>query len=397
MANVGEGEGNGARARELEPIANSRTFLLHMLAFVLPAITVSFWLTGPHEVRATWLWLASLIVLYGFDRIAPVERRQPREDGPSWPYLLQVYVLCAIQLVNHALLISTAAQLRFDTAENVVQTLVMFAVTVILAGTNAAYSGIAVAHELIHRRNSLEYSLGRVLLGCVLYEHYATEHIRGHHPNVGTARDPVTAHFGETNWAFVRRTVPAQFASAWHLECARLNHSARPLSGPGWLRHRVVQGLIAQALLLLGIACLFGVIPLVFFVAQALSSILMLELVNYVEHWGLTRAGKRVLPEDSWDTENAFTLYTLVGLSRHADHHAQASRPYQKLRHYTETAKLPLGYYSTLMKALLRNGHYRELATDELRRRRLGPFRNQRSPEDAVIQQPIIGTSSVVA
>jgi alkane 1-monooxygenase len=339
-----------------------------------------------------------LVVLYGCDRIAPAQRAQPREDLPSWPYSLLLYALSALQLANHALLIATAAQLRCDTPQHAAQTLGMFAVTVILAGTNAAYSGIAVAHELIHRRNPLEYTLGRVLLGCVLYEHYATEHIRGHHPNVGTARDPVTARFGESNWAFVRRTVPAQLANAWQLEAERLDHPRQPLSGVGWLRHRVLQGWLAELALLVAITYFFGAIALVFFVAQALISILMLETVNYVEHWGLTRAGKRVLPEDSWDTDNAFTLYTLVGLSRHSDHHAQASRPYQKLRYYPETAKLPSGYYSTLMTALFRNAEYRALATAELQRKRLGPFRCQASPEDAdLTAQPVVRATSAVA
>jgi len=381
-----------------DPITNSHTFLLHLLAFVLPGITLCFWLTGPHEARACGLWLVPLVVLYGFDRIAPAERRQPREDVPSWPYTLQLYALFALQLANHALLIVTASQLRFDTPANMTQTLAMFAATVILAGTNAAYSGIAVAHELIHRRNLIEYTLGRVLLGCVLYEHYATDHIRGHHPNVGTPQDAVTARFGENNWAFVRRTVPAQFSSACALESARLNHSVRPLSGAGWLRHRVLQGVLAQAALLIAITCFFGIIPLVFFVTQALLSILMLETVNYVEHWGLTRAGKRVLPEDSWDTDNAFTLYTLVGMSRHSDHHAQASRSYQKLRYFDGTAKLPSGYYSTLLKALFRNAHYQRLATAELQRTRLGPFRHQSSPELVAETKPLlVETTSAMA
>jgi alkane 1-monooxygenase len=78
---------------------------------------------------------------------------------------------------------------------------------------------------------------------------------------------------------------------------------------------------------------------------------------------------------DSWDTDNWFTLYTLVGLSRHADHHAQASRPYQKLRHFDETPKMPLGYYGTILMAAFRNERYRELATAELKRKQLGPFR----------------------
>jgi alkane 1-monooxygenase len=104
-------------------------------------------------------------------------------------------------------------------------------------------------------------------------------------------------------------------------------------------------------------------------------AIMLLEVVNYVEHWGLRRAGKAVTAVDSWDTDNFFTLYTLVGLSRHADHHMVASRPYQLLRHFAESPKMPSGYYGTIVLALLRNSRYIALATAELQRKKLGPFR----------------------
>jgi alkane 1-monooxygenase len=120
----------------------------------------------------------------------------------------------------------------------------------------------------------------------------------------------------------------------------------------------------------------FGLLAAVLFFVQARTAVVMLETVNYIEHWGLTRQGKKVESIDSWDTANWFTLYTLVGLSRHADHHAQASRPYQKLRHFDETAKMPLGYYGTLLLALFRNQRYMELATAELKRKELGPYRD---------------------
>jgi alkane 1-monooxygenase len=98
--------------------------------------------------------------------------------------------------------------------------------------------------------------------------------------------------------------------------------------------------------------------------------------VNYIEHWGITRATRTVTPIDSWDTDNWFTLHTLVGLSRHADHHSQASRPYQKLRYFEESPKMPYGYYGTILLAMFWNSRYQEHAKAELRRRGLGPFRN---------------------
>ena len=245
----------------------------------------------------------------------------------------------------------------------------------ILTGTNAGYSGIVLAHELVHRRNPIEYLMGRILLVGVLYEHFATEHVRGHHPSVGTLEDPATARFGERHRDFLRRTIPAQFKSAWHLEKVRLGNPQLPWYSPRMLRHRVFQGLVAQLAILVAYSYAFGWLATAFFVVQARTAVFLLETVNYIEHWGLTRTGKKVVSVDSWDTDNWFTLYTLVGLSRHADHHAQAARPYQKLRHFDETPKMPLGYYGTILLAFLKNDRYQELATAELKHKRLGPFR----------------------
>lgn len=356
-------------------MSNLRSFALRFLAYVLPVITLGFWLTGPHSWSESLRWLLPMGVLYVVDRLAPAEQRQPANPIPSWPYNFHLYALYTIQIANHVLLVVTASKLSFHDADSIVQTSVMLLPTLFVAGTTASYSGITIGHELIHRHNRIEHTLGRILLGSVLYEHFSTEHVRGHHVRVGTAEDPVTAHYGETHGHFLRRTIPAQWRSAWHLEDVRLGQTNMAWYNPRRLRHRVLQGVIGEGLLLASIACFFGPIALVFYVGQALNAIMMLESVNYIEHWGLTRSGKKVMPVDSWDTDNWFTLHTLVGLSRHADHHAQASRPYHKLRHSDASPKMPLGYYGTIMKAIIRNGQYQRLATAELMRKRLGPFR----------------------
>ena len=100
-----------------------------------------------------------------------------------------------------------------------------------------------------------------------------------------------------------------------------------------------------------------------------------LEAVNWFEHWGLTRAGKRPTTIDSWDAESQMTLYSLVGLSRHADHHAHSGRPYQKLRHFDESPKLPYGYLALTIFTLFRERWVRGLLDAELRRKALGPYR----------------------
>jgi alkane 1-monooxygenase len=105
---------------------------------------------------------------------------------------------------------------------------------------------------------------------------------------------------------------------------------------------------------------------------QAMLAILLLETVNYVEHWGIRRAGARPTTVDAWDAESWFTYYTLVGLSRHADHHANAARPWHALRHFDESPKMPWGYWATVTCAIFANARLRDRLAHELAARGLG-------------------------
>jgi alkane 1-monooxygenase len=374
-----------------------RTWLLHLAAFVLPVINTVFLVTGPHSWWAALLWTLPVWVLVVIDSKAPPDHRQPPAHLPSWPFDLQVYLLVALQIANHVLLGVMASKLSVSTLPALGTTLANLVGMAIVSGTTAGYSGIVLAHELVHRRGKLEHLLGRVLLMFVCYEQFATEHVRGHHPRLGTFEDPATARFGETLREFFRRTVPAQFKSAWRLEKIRLGDEHMKWSDPRMLRHRVLQGVVVELGLVVAYLVVFGPIAMVFFLFQAYSAITLLETVNYIEHWGITRTSRTVTPRDSWDTDNAFTLRTLVGLSRHADHHAQASRPYQQLRHFDESPKMPLGYYGTILMAMMLNDRYQAYAKAELRRRGLGPFRDEKpaapsAAPDALL--PAIATSA---
>jgi alkane 1-monooxygenase len=362
----------GARGEALKPL---RAWLLHLSAFGLPLLNTAFLLSGPHRPWVALLWALPIWALVATDNRARPDLRQPAEGTPSWPFDLQVYLLTALQIANHVLLGVMASKLAVWPLPRLGQTLAeLFAMTS-LSGVAAGYSGIVVAHELIHRRNRVEHVLGRLLLAFVCYEHFATEHVRGHHPRVGTPLDPATARFGETFQAFFLRTVPAQFKSAWELEKKRIGDEHMQWYDPRMLRHRVLQGVVVELVIAGSYAYFFGWLALLFFLLQARMAIVLLEVVNYVEHWGLIRVGKTVTTLDSWDTDNWFTLHTLVGLSRHSDHHARASRPFHLLRRFEESPKMPAGYYGTVVMAMIWNERYRRLATAELERKRLGPFR----------------------
>jgi alkane 1-monooxygenase len=244
----------------------------------------------------------------------------------------------------------------------------------VVVGSASGYSGIVVAHELIHRPRKGWQAFGRLVLASVLYEHFYTEHVRGHHVRVGTSEDPATARFGESFQRYYFRTVPAQFRSAWRLETKRLGDVDMPWHDPRLLRSRVVHGLVVEWGIAAAFWWAFGPVAFVVHLLQAFWATRALEVVNYFEHWGLVRTTKRVVPENSWDTHSWFTYYALTGLSRHADHHAFASRPYQALRVWEQSPILPRGYLAMFPLVLLQNRRFQKLATEELRRRGLGPL-----------------------
>jgi alkane 1-monooxygenase len=343
-----------------------RTWAAHLLAFWLPVTTLGFLATGPHGWRtslAVFVVLAVSVVLDGRSR--PVTR-QPLPGLPEWPFDGVLYMLVVLQFVNVALFVFGTPPGGFWTLNALVG--------LILVGTNSGYSAIVVAHELVHRAREHMQLLGRALLCTVMYEHFYTEHLRGHHLRVGTDEDPATARFGETFERFWWRTLVGQFRSAWRLEARRLGDERMRWWDVRMLRSRVVHGLAAEWSLAALVLVAGGPSALLLLLLQAIWAVRLLEAVNYFEHWGLRREDRRVRPLDSWDTDRAFTLYSLVGLSRHADHHVAAARPYQQLRHRDESPKLPRGYYGTVVLVVLANRRFRALATDELARRRLGPF-----------------------
>jgi alkane 1-monooxygenase len=365
------------QAEREQVVSPLRGFGLHLWAFFMPLLTTVFLVTGPHSWQAALLWFLPIWVLVLCDVKARPDHRQPDLRTPEWPFNAQVWALSLLQIVNHILLGVMASQLTLESWADFGVLMANLLAVHAVAGVNAGYSGIVLGHELVHRRNRAEFFLGRLLLAFVCYEHFATEHVRGHHPRLGTSVDPATARFGETFREFFVRTVPAQFKSAWHLESKRLGDENMKLWDARMLQHRVFQGVVMELAIVAAFFAFFGVIAGVFFVLQARMAVMLLEVVNYIEHWGIERHTKAVTTVDSWDTDNWFTLYTLVGLSRHSDHHAHASRPYQMLRHFDDSPKMPSGYYGTIVLALFANERYRALATAELKRRGLGPFRER--------------------
>ncbi len=369
----------GPRARE-SPALDAPTrseavqiWCKHLTSLVIPALTLLFIWTGPHLWYVAPLFMLPLGTVMFIDRRNRAERRQPSKAMPAWPFDLLLYSLAGFQfLIVYALAQLFSQQGVFS---------IDMAMVIGVVGGNSGFS-IITAHELIHRRNRWEQKLGRLLLSTVLYEHFYTEHLRGHHRRVGTEEDPATAHFGETFPEFWRRTVPAQFRSAWALEARRLGDEQMSLFDPRMLRNNILHGLVVGWGLAFAILYSFGVAAFVAFLLQAFLAIRLLEVVNYFEHWGLQRKSAHVRAQDSWDTHSRFTYYGLTGLSRHADHHAYPARPYQQLRVCDEAPILPEGYVGLVDMVMVNNDEFIKSAIQELRRCQLGPYAADATPKE---------------
>lgn len=329
------------------------------------ARAIPFWMS---LVFVPMIWLAAmqggvyiaLVPIYGWivltilDQISGLEigNMDPEtDDALLWWYKLITWVWLPVQL---AIIFGSIAFLsRTEHLSGAEEIFLMMSVGVVSGSI-----GINYAHELIHQRNRFEPMLGEWLLVSTLYGHFRSEHILVHHRYVATPRDPVTARYDEGFYSFFGRCLVGQVASAWHVEVERLARIGRPwyaLRNPWW---RYAGG----GLLMLALAFLVGGwIGVGFFLVQAFVAMLQLELVNYVEHYGLTRRhlgdGKyeHVHPRHSWNAAHKMTNFLLINLQRHSDHHYKPDRRFPLLQNYdqSEAPQLPYGYPLMTASALI--------------------------------------------
>ncbi len=215
--------------------------------------------------------------------------------------------------------------------------------------------GINAAHELGHRTTKHEQLMSKLLLLSTLYMHFFIEHNRGHHKNVSTHEDPASSRYGETVYAFYVRTILGSYISAWHIESERLKKKKHVF----WsIKNEMLVYQLVQLILLVLIGLIFGLATLLFFIVGAFIGILLLETVNYIEHYGLRRkmngnTYERTMPIHSWNSNHPLGRLILLELSRHSDHHYMASRKYQILRHFDESPQMPTGYPGMLLLSLV--------------------------------------------
>ena len=309
--------------------------LHHLRALLIPFTTAVYLLVNPSAP-----WVALLFGVSAF--FPPLPKDGERITSVTAPGGADavLYALFALQCVNLVLAARLIAGRGFFS--------IQAAVALVLIAVSSSLCAAVGGHELIHRARPVPVALGRLLLASVLYEHFYAEHLRGHHVRFSTAEDPATARRGESFVAYLLRSPLAQLGSALELSPAQ-----------------VAQGFAVQAVLLAAFALAFGPAGAAFFVVQALAVHVAFNAVQYFEHWGLDRSTADV---HAWDAADRASLFGLVGLARHADHHARPGRPFDALELRPESPKLPRSYAGMIFMVIARNATFQRLMTAELER-----------------------------
>jgi len=216
--------------------------------------------------------------------------------------------------------------------------------------------GINVGHELGHRLNKTERFLGEILLLSSLNTHFLPYHNGGHHLNVATHKDAATARKNEPLYLFWIRSHFTSYTQAWQLENKRLvNNDTSQFS----LQNKMLQYSIANIIVLGCIYFFYGWFVLLVFILAAIIGILLLETINYIEHYGLLRKKnekgryERVKHIHSWNSDHVIGKLMLFNLSRHSDHHYNGSKPYQILKSLPESPQMPTGYPGMMLLSLI--------------------------------------------
>lgn len=307
-------------------------YVFAMLAFMQTGIWC--WLT----VLYAWVMipLAELVLKPDQNNMQAAEEALAKNDK-TYDYILYIIVLAQYAAVVIFLLSMRNSLLsRADIISRVV-TMGM------LCGT----FGINVGHELGHRVNRFEQLLAKANLLTSLYMHFFIEHNKGHHKNVSTRQDPSSARLWEPVYLFYCRSIIFGYVSAWHIAASDAHKKGKPVIS---IYNEMIQVILLEVLFITTIAVLFGWMICLYYLVAAAIGIILLETVNYIEHYGLSRkqlpngAYERAMPVHSWNSDHIIGRLMLFELSRHSDHHYLASRKYQLLRHHDDAPQLPTGY-----------------------------------------------------
>ncbi|MDH4585582.1 alkane 1-monooxygenase [Pseudomonas sp. BN415] len=296
--------------------------------------------------------------------------------GGNWVYstvILSAVVYPAVEILtkptvrkNKVTNLSTAPELLARATAAVVIIVVIITIATIPYGTftvgekivliyscglSTGIVGIVLAHELFHRRPAVDRYLGTALMFLASYPHFKLQHLYSHHPNVATESDHSSAQRGQTIYIFYIRSIFSGGMSVWKKECSR--SAIRSNHKYHLIHNRVIALWGIQSLIYAAVLLLLGPIALAVFMTQGIIAIFVLETVNYIQHYGLTRSphSHRADYTSSWDNYS-LTNYALFNLGYHSDHHVNPAKPFQLLSQQPAAPVMPYGYFTMAAVAL---------------------------------------------
>jgi len=285
---------------------------------------------------------AILALLLGAELIA---RRGPVAAATATPLAFRMlpllYIPAQLSLIAWAIYVARHADA------------IGIAALVLSVGLTTGIFGMLTAHEMVHSKSRGEQAWGALMLTGMTYRHFRVAHIYGHHRWAATENDAATARLGESFYGFLIRTVPIQLVDAWWFERWRCRKSAM-----GWMRNRVNHDIVIAVLVFASAAALGGVRGVTFFALESAVAIAVLEMFNYVAHYGLIRTRdchgilERFDDHHSWNSSNVFANPIIFNMGRHSDHHKRPSSPYETLRYIARAPELPAGYAGSILLAL---------------------------------------------
>ena len=328
-------------------------------AFLIPTFVIVGYNLGGGYIILPVIFVFGIVplidLLLGIDKSNPDENIVPELAGRFYyKFVLYLWAFIEFAFLIFAFYAVTVGNIQLLTER------IAFTIGVALVTGGI---GITVAHELGHKKSAWEQFLSKFLLMMVCYMHFFIEHNKGHHVNVATPGDPATARKGENFYAFWWRSVTKGYISAWKIENGRLSRKG---SGALSLSNQMIWFSILPVIFCGVVMITFWVIynqwfieiP-VFFFSQSLVAFSLLELTNYVEHYGIVRKEvapgryERVDERHSWNASHLFSNFFLFQLQRHSDHHLHAIKPYQVLKHYDSSPQLPAGYPTMVILAAI--------------------------------------------
>lgn len=297
------------------------------------------------QMGGLWTWsnfLFSLVVLAILEVLMPEDKENRHDESDLVPDMI---------LLLHVIVQIGVFSVLFTSIYNDRLQGLALAGAILSVGIHSGSSSIVAAHEMIHRKSAFWQVLGKFLLLTAGNMYFYVQHLRVHHKWVGTPRDPATARYGESVYRFFFRSTLEQILNSAVVERERLNKLN--LSAFHY-RNYILTSLLLLFTVSLALYYFIGAVAVLVFLGQAVLANFLLEYINYIEHYGLTRdEGQRVNVSHSWQTDKVISRFLLLDLSRHSDHHYYASKPYHTLLSYKESPELPCGYASGIYLALI--------------------------------------------